>query len=74
MTIFAAMETNESIKADEKLCQTSNRRRCITYLSISLCKRSLRSGRRLVHKSSVTISIFSIIMLTISAITWNKYN
>ena len=38
-------------------------------LSISLPRRLVRSGRRVVHMSSVTISLFSIKTLTTSAET-----
>ena len=40
-----------------------------SYLSMSLSRRPLRSGRRQVQISSVTVSIFCVIMLTTSATT-----
>lgn len=41
-----------------------------SYLSMLLSRRPVRSGRRQVHTSRVTMSILSAIMLTTSAMTW----
>jgi hypothetical protein len=41
------------------------------YLSVLLSRRSERTGRTVVHRSSVIASLFSIITLAISADTWS---
>jgi hypothetical protein len=41
------------------------------YLSVLLSRRSARTGRIVVHRSSVMASVFSIRTLAISADTWS---